>query len=306
MNIKQSPLVQAAEAAKRPTPWWLGWIVAVGVAIMGAQLVVQPLGSALGIAKGSVGAQIEELVTNLVTVGLLALWIVFKEGRKFSTVGFLGTRGPLRFLIGIGVGLLLFAIPTLTLLFSGQYRVADPGPRASGLAALPIVLALALVWVVQASTEEIVVRGYLLQIHGQQLPAWVAVVVTSLGFAVIHLDFTPLPLLNITLVAVFFAFVSLRQGSIWLASGIHMGWNYMQGNLAGIPVSGNTYQTSLVFLQPSPGSIDWLTGGTFGVEGSAAATVVLLIAAGWAYNDYRTHSANEGTRYAEPVDEPAA
>lgn len=241
------------------------------------------------IEPGSILEQVQEIFTNAATLGVIALWVIFKEKRPFSSLGFRGGRGIPTFLLGVVGGFAMFLVPVGLLMVTGQYQVVDAGTKTAGMAALVPVLLLFGVWIVQSSTEEVVMRGYLLQIHGQQLPAWVAVVLPAVGFAVIHMNFNPLPLLNITVVAIFFSFVALRQGSLWLVAGLHTGWNYIQGNILGIPVSGNARSTSLVFLGPTDGSLDWLTGGEFGIEGGGAATLVLVALAVWSYFAFRSH-----------------
>ena len=142
-------------------------------------------------------------------------------------------------------------------------------------------------FILQGSTEEAVTRGYMLQVGGLQLPAWGAVLGSSVFFSVLHLDFRPLVLLNIALYAVFACFVALGQGSLWLICGIHAGWNYFQGNVFGLPVSGNVYATSLWSFGPAEGSNEVLTGGNFGVEASMIGTVILVVALAIAYRSYR-------------------
>lgn len=296
MDIRTSPLVQYAKEAKRPTSWWLGWIVALGLGIFAPLLVVPIVFGAvakgmfgLDVADGSILAQVQEVFTNGATLGILALWVIFKEKRPFSSLGFRGPRPVPKFLLGVLGGFAMFIVPVALLMLSGQYRIVDAGTKTGGLAALLPVVLLFAVWIVQSSTEETVMRGYLLQIHAQQLPAWLAIVIPAVGFAVIHMNFNPLPLLNITLVAVFFSFVALRQGSLWMVAGLHTGWNYIQGNILGIPVSGGSRSTSLVFMAPSEGSLDWFTGGDFGIEGGAAATLLLAGLSIWSFLALRKH-----------------
>jgi uncharacterized protein len=291
VNLKTSPLVQYADEAQRPTSWWFSWIIALGFGIVGSMLVVPILFAMVvghPVEPGSILEQVQEIFTNGATLAILALWLIVKEKRSFSSLGFRGGRGIPKFLLGVLGGFAMFAVPVGLLLLTGQYHVVAAGPRQSGglEALLPVILLFG-VWIVQSSTEETVMRGYLLQTHARQLPAWLAILIPALGFGVIHLNFSPIPLANITLVAIFFSFVALRQGSLWTVAGLHTGWNYIQGNILGIPVSGSARQTSLVFLSPSDGSWDWLTGGSFGIEGGAAATLVLAGLAFWSYRAFR-------------------
>jgi membrane protease YdiL (CAAX protease family) len=295
MTINDSALVRLADQAQRPTRWWVAWLTVVLVAIFGVQLLwAVPMGM-LGIVAGTVPAQLMELLIAATTIAVVAVWVVVKERRRFATIGLTGKGGWKQLLVGLPVGMVMFMIPTFALVVMGQYRFVAPGSgQTAGMAALPIVIALVLVWIVQASAEEILMRGYLVQTHARQLPGWLAILIPAVGFAVVHFGAGPIALLNIALVAVFFTFISLRQGSIWLACGIHAGWNYMQGNVLGIPVSGTGRSTAMVFMMPTPGSPDWLTGGGFGIEESLSATVLLaaLVAVSWWW--FRTAPAPSG------------
>ena len=236
MNIRTSPLVQDALLGKRLTRWWLAWPLVVLVFIIGPQALV---GAFNPFEAGSYGGQWFELVTNAVSVLFLFLWLHFRERRPFSTVGFRHGHAAPRFFAGLLGGFAAMAGSALLLVALGKYDLGGSEHTTIGMAALLPVLAVMVVWLVQASTEEILMRGYLLQLSGNQMPGWLAVILVSFGFAAIHMNFHPFVLANITLVAIFFSFVSLAQGNLWAACGFHVGWNAMQGSVLGIPVSGN-------------------------------------------------------------------
>jgi len=88
---------------------------------------------------------------------------------------------------------------------------------------------------------------------------------------------------GLLLFAVFTALWVLRQGSLWSVIAFHAAWNWVQGNVAGIAVSGNEAPGgALVRLVPDGPAA--LSGGAFGAEGSLVVTAVLLTAtaaAGW-------------------------
>jgi uncharacterized protein len=54
-------------------------------------------------------------------------------------------------------------------------------------------------------------------------------------------------------------------------------WNWTQGNVWGLLVSGQPIATSLLSTRPVDGSSVLLTGGGFGPEGSVTTTVVLVV-----------------------------
>ena len=120
-------------------------------------------------------------------------------------------------------------------------------------------------------------RGYLLQTSARQLPGWLAILAPGVLFSAVHFATEePLPIagLNILIYALFVSFIALRQGSLWLACGIHTGWNWFQGNVFGLPVSGNAYNTGVFHLGPKASSSPWLGGGAFGPENSLVVTAV--------------------------------
>lgn len=285
----RSPLVAAAEA-QRPTRWWVAALVVVACLL------------SVGLAGGFASPlELESLAYDsvftfsfLVGIGVLALWLVFKEKRPFHTVGFLGRFGPgaLRFVIGLVTGALSLAAVAGLLVIFGSYGQADtPAGATSGSAALAAVALMIVGFGVQGSAEEIWFRGYLLQTSARQLPLWFAMALQAVLFGVIHAanpgDFSAVALLNIVLVGVMLGFIALGQGSLWLVCGWHAGWNWCQGNVLGIPVSGEGMSNSLLFLAPTSDASVAVSGGRFGVEGSIVLSVLLLIASVIAAMYYR-------------------
>src|SRR6185436_17767183 len=100
MNITTSPLVQGAAEAKRSTRWWLAWIIAVAI-VRFTSAVGETVWDSM---TGDPDAQWGEVVPYVFTVILLGLWVLLKEGRPFSSLGFRGTRGIGRFLLGAMIG----------------------------------------------------------------------------------------------------------------------------------------------------------------------------------------------------------
>jgi hypothetical protein len=195
----------------------------------------------------------------------------------------------------------MMAAGVLALTVRGQCETGVSQHTNAGSAAIAFLVPLAIVFLLQASTEEAVVRGYMLQIGGLQLPGWVAIIASAAIFAVLHVGANPLALLNIALYAVFASFVALGQGSLWLVCGIHAGWDFFQGNIFGVPVSGNPEANSLLSCGPADGSSEVLTGGDFGVEASLVGTVVLVIALAVAWANYRRCEAARQTASTAPA-----
>lgn len=288
MDVCDNSLITMADEAKRPTSWWLGWLVAI-VIVVGVGALGQILGSALLGDPAPTDTRyqwIEGFVFGFTLLGL-ALWILLKERRPITSVGFRGSKPVGKLVGGIALGVVLMSVGVGILVLTGQYSLGSSRHTTTGADALGWLLPLLILFILQGSTEEAVTRGYMLQVGGRQLPGWVAVVGSAVFFTVAHLDFHPVILLNLFLFALFASFVALWQRSIWLICGIHAGWNFAQGNLYGLPISGQTEATALLTLGPTPSSNAVLTGADFGIEGGIVGPAVFLIAAAAAFTAYR-------------------
>jgi hypothetical protein len=62
---------------------------------------------------------------------------------------------------------------------------------------------------------------------------------------------------------------------LWLCIGTHIAWNFTQGGIFSVAVSGGENKGLLRSTLVGP---DWLTGGTFGAEASVVALVVCFAA----------------------------
>jgi membrane protease YdiL (CAAX protease family) len=268
-----------ANEARRPTRWWLAWVVGVLVGIGG--LVVGSLigGAVLGSpSETDPKHQYLEIFGFGVSALLLVLWVRLKEGRPISSLGFRGTHRLRRFLGGFLIGALLMTLGVLIPTLLGQMASGISEHTLSGTAAILPLIPLLVVFAIQASTEEAVFRGYMLPMGMRQLPTWAAVVGTSVIFAALHVGAGVVGSINITLYAVFACLVVIQQGSLWWICGFHTGWNFFQGNVFGVPVSGNGEPTAIFTFGPTAGSNELVSGGAFGIEASVTGTVLLLAA----------------------------
>ena len=68
-------------------------------------------------------------------------------------------------------------------------------------------------------------------------------------------------------------------GRVWLPIGLHLAWNFTQGGIFGVAVSGTNLAPGLLVSRFS--GPEWLSGGLFGAEASIVSVVVCL--AGAAY-----------------------
>lgn len=292
MSVRTTPFVQDATTGRRSTPVVLAYVLVLLVGIIGVQGAFGYLyETAWTVEPGTPAAQLQEAISFGAALLLVLAWVVLYERRPVASLGLRRPgRGVLTMLLGIVVGVVLLSIPTLFLLATGAYEVVDaPAGATSGWSALPLLLVLLCFVLVQGGTEEVLVRGFLFQSNAVRLPGWLAVLLPSLVFTLIHGVLTkPLALTMILAYALMATFLALRTGALWLVIGIHAGWNFAMGNLYGIAVSGlPAHTTSAVFLRAADDAPAWLTGGEFGTEASLPAVVVLVVAAAVTFVAYR-------------------
>ncbi|HET6486836.1 MAG TPA: CPBP family intramembrane glutamic endopeptidase [Spirochaetia bacterium] len=223
------------------------------------------------------------------------LWVWFYRRRvdkgSFLDLGLRGRGRAVRFAVGWFCGLvapgLVVAAGLLTrcYLWGGAALNEGAGPETT-LGAWIVLLPLP--FIVQGSAEELLERGYLQRSLWEwrsgtpHRVAW-ALLVPSLLFSLSHLanpGFGPIPFVNTVLIGILFACFTLSTGSLWLAIGIHGGWNFGLSVVWSLPVSG----VRLMHILPvriAPGA-SVLFGGEYGPEGGLAVTLLVIALLSWA------------------------
>ncbi len=135
--------------------------------------------------------------------------------------------------------------------------------------------------------EELMFRGYQITnlvegfygLRGSSTQAAIlAVAVSSLVFGIMHAgnpNVSNIALFNIMLAGVVLALPYLLTGSLALSVGLHTAWNFFQGGIFGLPVSGSPARSSL--LQVRETGPDLFTGGGFGPEAGLTGIIGLLL-----------------------------
>lgn len=223
-----------------------------------------------------VGVEVALTFATLIPLGLLAH---FLDRRQRISLGFSARLYDL--LTGAIIGAAIFCAPLGVLLATGAARVA-PDLEAFSAQALAIGLVVCFFNVV---TQEILVRSYMFQELWAKYGAWIATVVTTIIFVGLHA--APISRgaqgliagANILLASLLLSLAYVRTGQLWLAIGIHLGWNGLQGPVLGINVTGNDIAFGHWSVFAFPGSALW-TGGDMGVEGGLAGLIGPLIGIG--------------------------
>jgi hypothetical protein len=133
----------------------------------------------------------------------------------------------------------------------------------------------------------------------------VGLAVSSILFALFHAlnpNLTPLAMLNLFLAGVALGVGYWATRSLWLPIAYHLSWNFVQGSILGLPVSGMRYGGLLLIADW--GKAPLMTGHTFGPEGGLLATGMLVGAIGvfgwWGWKSGRVEGWKTGRVDAPP------
>jgi hypothetical protein len=215
---------------------------------------------------------------------LFTVWLFqkFVNRESFTSIGleFSGYKDDFVSGLLLGVGLIVLGFGTLYIfnflsVASIQFSLIDQ------------LFYLSLFAVVSLN-EEIAIRGYILQNLSSSFNKYIALVLSSLVFMIMHIgnpNMSAVPLFNLFLAGLLLGVYCIHKNNLWFPIGAHITWNYFQGPVLGFEVSGNDVDS--IFIQSLDGS-ELITGGEFGFEGSIILTVFMII--GIVYLDRRFSS----------------
>ncbi|RPI30604.1 MAG: CPBP family intramembrane metalloprotease [Actinomycetota bacterium] len=221
----------------------------------------------------------DALLLIVVPFALYVPYVLLAERRRPSELGG-GLKAAAELAAGAALGFGLFALIVAILAVAGAYEVLG----TQSWTVLQWSAAAAAVSV----REEIVFRGIVLRISEERLGTWLALLLSSLWFGLVHMDNPNAGLWEGLAIAVFagplLGACYLATRRLWLAIGAHALWNLAEGGIFGTTVSGYEVPGILVSRMSGP---EWLSGGAFGPEASwvtlgvtlTASAILLAIAA---------------------------
>ncbi|MBX3292831.1 MAG: CPBP family intramembrane metalloprotease [Acidobacteria bacterium] len=202
------------------------------------------------------------------------------EKLPFRSLGASFTAGWLRhLLLGIAIGAATLVVAALPAIIFGGLRfefAADVGVQT-------LIYSLTTAFVIFAAAaayEEALFRGYFLQTLARGGYAWLAIVLTSAFFATVHLgnpSANAFSTANTAIAGLWFGIAYMRTRDLWFVWGLHLMWNFFQGSVFGIEVSGLTDLSKPSLLNEIDTGPAWLTGGSYGIEASIGCTAALLL-----------------------------
>ena len=253
---------------KRPLwIWILLFIAAFILSILGYGLVVAGQEAACHIFQ----VPVLTFVAAAAVIGLYALFVRLME-RHWPTDLSLRRLVP-HTLLGLLVGF-LFMVLVVSVIVASGYATVDwkgfAGERQFNVFMMFLAVAVG---------EEMIFRGVLFRWIDERWNTWAALLASALFFGWVHIsndNATWWSSLAIAIEAGLLLGAAYKwSGTLWVPIGIHWSWNYVQGNVFGLAVSGTDAGTSILATTVNGPAI--ITGGAFGPEASIIAVILGLL-----------------------------
>jgi len=280
----------------------IGWIIAAYVLliVIGEVLIVDPLGLLLekvGIAsvKGelarewypALGSVIKRIMRIIVI--LLATHLVLRQLAKRSLPS-LGLRFQKKWAtclaIGVGLGALVQIISVLPASLFGWYRVIGYTWQFHPASILGPAFFYAFFFCAETGIiEEVMFRGFLLQIISDRYSLRIAVVISSVVFGLLHFGGFQnefpwyMSLVSATLAGFLFAQAYLLYGNLWIPIGIHFSWHFVARLLGDVGVGPDEALLLVTEVKGPILLVNPRSGGAGALElvGVAVVSIIILM-----------------------------
>lgn len=261
--------------------WIVLYVISTVPIVLLSPLLVKVFGQRSPLMEGTF-----KLLLTLLAV-LVSFFLLRMEKRRFASMGLTWHGRALKELAaGLGLGFLMLSVSVAILWSLGHQEMALP--EADGGYFVEGFLINAFVFVIVGFNEEIMFRGYVFQTMIEGTNFWISTAFWSLLFGAAHLrnpNVSIFGIANIVLAGLLLSLAYYQTRSLWMPIGIHITWNFTQGWIWGLPVSGTSvHQPLWISKETGP---DWWTGGTFGPEGGAVCTIVCILACAWIWKFWR-------------------
>ena len=222
---------------------------------------------------------VSELLRIPISIGLLYFYTKYIARIQINNQSLsISSFSPLKW--GF-IGVLLPVAVLSIFYFSGNLAIVSTNFQIEQERALDIILRALGMSLAAGIVEEIVFRGYLVNLLARNYSFWVAGIIPSFLFTLIHIGAAK-SLLNILqllvagmLVSILFLIIYKKTGSIWNASIVHFLWNFLflQEFIDYGPGNEPLYK----LVQVDLGTSEVITGGAFGLDVSLPAIIVYAL-----------------------------
>ncbi len=224
--------------------------------------------------KSGASRVIAAFITAGLAIGFYWAFTRYVERKPFVDFQ---TKGALKeWGIGAVIGFGVMSATVAIMAILGGYRMISMNP----ISVLLPVLAIA---ITSGVIEEILLRGIFFRFIEQWLGSWSALILSAGLFGALHMPNPNATLLSSFAIAleagILLAAIYMVTRRLWAAIGLHMAWNFTQGGIYGVSVSGFKMDG---LIKPEINGDPLLTGGAFGAEASVPA-IILCTAVGLMY-----------------------
>jgi membrane protease YdiL (CAAX protease family) len=209
----------------------------------------------------------------------VANWLCMRifEHASLADIGLHSSRASaIHLLLGLAGGVVAGLFVTGGPVLEGSAALVATGGSDWRNVALLLILIL-----FGGAGEEMLFHGYGFQVLMAQIGPYATILPVSVLFAVAHagnLNVHALGLINTCLWGIILGTAFLKSGDLWLAIGLHVGWNWALP-LMGARLSGFTMNVTGYELRWKADSI-W-SGGGYGPEGGLLTTLALVVLFLW-------------------------
>lgn len=219
-------------------------------------------------------------ISTIIAIVLGWIYGKFFEGVPFKALGCaFREKWYLHFVAGLVVGAFAMATAVVLAVVAGGLKLTINNDSSTSAIWSTLWVTL-IVFLVGALSEETLFRGYLLQTLTRSRQVFAGVAITSILFGLAHMgnpEVSRMAIVNTFLAGIWFALAYLKTRDLWFPLGIHLIWNWMQGPVFGINVSGIGDLSPDPVMRTADAGPAWLTGGNYGIEGGLACTFALVV-----------------------------
>lgn len=268
--------------------WWVKLLLLLPTVVLVQWGVVTLGGMFAGLATSESGAPVPLQQYPMALLGAAAcslplvavLFCAYADRQPLTALGLQLAGFEKQWLIGLlaAITLLSATLSVIQLVYSARFE--------TGTAAASDVVSWLILMLLVAICEEVLFRGYIQRTLQHSLPRWLALVITSALFALMHAG-NPgqhwLALPGIFIGGLLLGINYLYTGNLWFGIGLHFGWNALLGPVLGLQVSG-IKPAALIHTQLQGPA--WLTGGSFGPEASVVYMALAVGLLAWLWRSF--------------------
>lgn len=218
--------------------------------------------------------QLMHLFGTIFTIFVFLTIAKYQYHRSWQSLGLTKHHALPQYLLGLCIGFVMISsVVGVAYLFHG---LSFSGMMSGSV---NILIMYFIAFMIQGFSEELMMRGFFMNACAVKTGLKKAVIYNSLLFAILHLGndgISIIAFINLLLIGIVFSLFSIYFDNIIVSSAIHSIWNFAQGNLYGVLVSGIYLPSTWMRFSMVEGN-DLISGGAFGLEGSIVVTMMTII-----------------------------